>query len=275
MEIQKRHLRPEAPGDKRSGRIYLAVNSQSTKIASDNSAAKEAERDKNRSFTVKVHASHSSQKIAAVCVPQGSVPRPVLFNIYLADIPTFPHNSIAMYADDTSFYSASFSPIVAGQKLQNQLPLATSSQQSRGASNTKTAAIGSRTKISQDFNLDFAGENSATQLQNVRTHHLEYEEIYANCNHHAIEIEKAFDKVWHDGLIYQMSLHRTPATLTNPVQHHLRDRAFSVKIEEDISTDSTTQAVPQSAVLGSLLFNIYTFDVPQSKTCHITTATGK
>ncbi|GJQ68589.1 hypothetical protein Trydic_g17140 [Trypoxylus dichotomus] len=65
----------------------------------------------------------------------------------------------------------------------------------------------------------------------------------------AIMLEKAFDKVWYDGLIHKRRLPRIPAKLANLIQHYLRDRTFSVKVF-------------QGSVLGPLLFNIYTSDIP-------------
>ncbi|GJQ77491.1 hypothetical protein Trydic_g20882 [Trypoxylus dichotomus] len=68
--------------------------------------------------------------------------------------------------------------------------------------------------------------------------------------------EKAFDKAWHSGHIDKMRLYRIPVMLTNLIQYYLRDRTFSVKIEEHFSTTRTTQAgVPQG-----------TSDIPQWKT---------
>ncbi|GJQ77831.1 hypothetical protein Trydic_g16086 [Trypoxylus dichotomus] len=76
-------------------------------------------------------------------------------------------------------------------------------------------------------------------------------------------IEKAFNKLWRDDLIYKMRLHLIPATLPNLIQHYLRDRTFSVNIEEDISIAGTTQAgLSQGSVLGPLRFNTYTSDIP-------------
>ncbi|GJQ88846.1 hypothetical protein Trydic_g12431 [Trypoxylus dichotomus] len=67
-----------------------------------------------------------------------------------------------------------------------------------------------------------------------------------------LDIERAFNEVWHDGLIHKMTLHWIPTTPTDLIQYHLRANSCS-----------------QGSVLGSLLLNIYTPDIPQSKTCHI------
>ncbi|GJQ88011.1 hypothetical protein Trydic_g12935 [Trypoxylus dichotomus] len=77
---------------------------------------------KDRQFAVKVNNEISDLRSSTAGVPQGSVLGPVLFNLYTSDIPKFPNNSIATYADDTAIYAHSFSQITAVQKLQNQIP---------------------------------------------------------------------------------------------------------------------------------------------------------
>lgn len=59
----------------------------------------------HRSFTVRIDGSLSSPRDAEVRLPQGSPISPILFNLFLYDIPTFPDDpktNILQFADDTA-----------------------------------------------------------------------------------------------------------------------------------------------------------------------------
>lgn len=76
----------------------------------------------HRFFAVHIGNVHSSLQGVPFGVPQGSVLGPVLFNIYISDIPNlFPNTHLAMFADDTAIYSSSILPCDILQCLQNSL----------------------------------------------------------------------------------------------------------------------------------------------------------
>lgn len=62
---------------------------------------------------------------------------------------------------------------------------------------------------------------------------------------------KVFDRVWHDGLIYKLILHRFPHHLIRLLQSYFTDRIFHVSIS-GISSDikPISAGVPQGSVLG-------------------------
>ena len=54
-------------------------------------------------------------------VPQGSKLGPLLYNIYISDLPQLGGCSVVQYADDTVIYTSSRSPELAGRRLQDAL----------------------------------------------------------------------------------------------------------------------------------------------------------
>jgi len=73
-----------------------------------------------------------------------------------------------------------------------------------------------------------------------------------------IDIEKAFDKVWHSGLLHTLDEMEIPAYLGRWIQSYLDGRYFRVRVGQILSEVKVIFAgVPQGSVLGPVLFNLY------------------
>lgn len=82
------------------------------------------------------------------------------------------------------------------------------------------------------------------------------------CTAFFMDIEKAFDKVWHEGLLHTLTTH-FPSQIYNLLASYLKDRTFTVKIKGTYSEIKVIKAgVPQGSVLGPILYTLYTADIP-------------
>ncbi|VVC42799.1 Reverse transcriptase domain [Cinara cedri] len=66
-----------------------------------------SQRLSTKQFSVKINDSLSDLQPISAGVPQGSKMAPILFNIYISDIPQSPRTNMALFADDTIIYSES------------------------------------------------------------------------------------------------------------------------------------------------------------------------
>mgnify|MGYP006314208429 FL=1 len=79
-----------------------------------------------------------------------------------------------------------------------------------------------------------------------------------------LDVEKAFDRVWHEGLLSKMIDLNFPGYIIKMVKRFIKDRKFYVEIfGKKSKIHGIPFGVPQGAVLSPTLYNIYTFDIPK------------
>lgn len=78
------------------------------------------------------------------------------------------------------------------------------------------------------------------------------------------DIEKAFDCVWHNGLLHKMKQLNFSNYLLKITLSFLMDRSFSVHVNGKQSLDKPVPAgVPQGSVISPTLYSIFTYDLPE------------
>lgn len=81
-----------------------------------------------------------------------------------------------------------------------------------------------------------------------------------------LDIQQAFDRVWHPGLLYKLR-NTVPSPIYLVLKSYLTDRKFSVRYNAEESTMRPIgSGVPQGSVLGPILYTMYTTDMTVDET---------
>jgi hypothetical protein len=112
------------------------------------------------------------------------------------------------------------------------------------------------------FHAQRSTHNPLVELQTDITRHVNLGECTVGV---FLDIERAFDKVWHDGLVQKLLNLRLNLKFTKLISSFLTNRSCRIKVNKILSNTVHLKAgVPQGSVLSPLLYIIYCRDFPIS-----------
>ena len=77
-----------------------------------------------------------------------------------------------------------------------------------------------------------------------------------------LDLSKAFNRVWHDGLLYKLEVNGISGNILQLIKNSLKDRKQRVVLNGKSSKwESISAGVPQGSLLGSLFFLTYISDI--------------
>ena len=85
-----------------------------------------------------------------------------------------------------------------------------------------------------------------------------------------LDISKAFDRVWHAGLLHKLKSYGISGQIFGLISSFLSNRRLRVVLDGKSSQEyPVNEGVPQGSILGPTLFLLYINDLPDDIVCNI------
>lgn len=127
----------------------------------------------------------------------------------------------------------------------------------------RISAFAEENNIINEEQFGFRAQHSAShQILRVTRHIRENWALRKSTGMLLFDIEKAFDSVWHDGLIYKLNKFGFPNYLCAMLREFTSKRSFRVHVADALSEPRAIPAgLPQGSILSPILYSIFVSDL--------------